>query len=314
MTFQFITILLSFWPFSIQMGQSDGHSSYSIIQETPDQIQIRSNSGIEFRCVFIKPGEFEMGDKKRYASNKLVRGAMTLAGHGSAHPSDAGPVRTTKITKGYYILDTKVTADAYCEFLNEAKQEKESWIIAGSFLGGYSVIRLKDGRYIPVEKRDRAFVSTTTWHGATAYCEWLSRKLGRKVRLPTEAEWEYCAKGQEGREFPWGKIRDNNVNYGYLIAPDDPPHKLAKAYPANATPQKVYDMIGPIAEWCNDLYQRKYDLHDTVDPQGPERNEDQTRVLRGRREETTYRANTLPVASMTGGIYGFRFVVEANRK
>jgi len=309
-----ITILLSFLSFSIPLSQAGDQYKYSILEENSDQLRFRSNSGIEFRCVNIKPGEFEMGDKKGYSSNKWLRGAMTLAGHGSAHPSDAGPVRKTKITKGYYILDTKVTADAYCEFLNEVKREKESWIIPGSFLGGYSVIRLKERRYFPLEKRSHAFVSTTTWHGATAYCEWLSRKLGRKVRLPTEAEWEFCAKGQEGREFPWGKTRDNNVNYGYLIGPDDPAYQLAKSYPANATPQKVYDMIGPVAEWCSDLYQRKYDLHDTVDPQGPKRNEDQARVLRGRRVKTTYRDNTLPDASMSGGIYGFRFVVEENPK
>lgn len=310
MSLQMIMILLSFWSFSTPVSQTGDQSRYSILEENSNQLRFRSNSGIEFRCVHIKSGEFEMGDKKRYPSNKWLRGAMTLAGQGSAHPSDAGPVRKTKITKGYYILDTKVTADAYCEFLNEVRREKESWIIPGSFLGGYSVLQLKNGRCVPMEKREQAFVSTTTWHGATAYCEWLSKKLGRKVRLPTEAEWEYCAKGQEGRDFPWGKIRDNNVNYGYLIGPDDPPCQLAKAYPANATPQKVFDMMGPVAEWCSDLYQSKYDLHDTVDPQGPKRNEDQARVLRGRRVETTFRAKSLPDGSMTGGIYGFRFVVE----
>lgn len=315
MSFQMITILLSFWSFSTPLGQAGDQYKYSILEENSEQLRFRSNSGIEFRCVLIKPSEFEMGDKKRYVSNKLLRGAMTLAGHGSAHPSDAGPIRKTKISKGYYILDTKVTAEAYCEFLNEVNHEKNRWIVLRlPVIGGYSEINLKEGRYVPFDKLERAVVSTATWHGASAYCEWLSKKLGRKVRLPTEAEWEFCAKGPEGKEYPWGPTRDNKVNYGYFILPDDPQHTFAKAYPANATPQQVYDMIGPVAEWCSDLYQRKYDINDIVDPKGPKNNDDGAHVLRGRRLETTYRDKNLPEASVGAGIYGFRFVVEETPK
>lgn len=304
-------LLLGLLPLGVPVNQTGDSTKYTILEESTDQLRFRSSSGIEFRCALIQPGEFEMGDKKAYTSNKLLRGMMRVAGHGSAQPSDAGPIRKTTITKGFYILDTKVTAEAYCEFLNEVKAEKDRWIILRlPILGGYSQIRLKEGRYVPFDKLERAAVSTATWDGANAYCEWLSKKLGRKVRLPTEAEWEFCAKGPEGRHYPWGQSRSQQVNYGYFIGADDPPNMIAKAYPANATPQRVYDMIGPVAEWCCDRYQRKYDLNDTVDPQGPPRNEDQARVLRGRRTETTYRAHSLPEASVSAGIYGFRFVVK----
>jgi len=258
----------------------------------------------------MKPGEFEMGDKRAYTPNKLLRGLMKVAGLGSATPSDAGPIRKTTITRGYYILDTKMTADAYCEFLNDAPKGDKPYVIPGSFLGGYSVLRLKEGRYAPVDKLDRAMVSTTTWHGATAYCEWLSRKLGRKVRLPTEAEWEYCARGNEERNFPWGQSRESTVNYGDETKITHPHCFMAKAFPVNATPQKVYDMIGPVAEWCSDLYERKYDKDDKVDPKGPVKNEDGARVLRGRRIEAGYRQHCLPEATMTAGTFGFRFIVE----
>ena len=311
MQYPALWILLSLWPSSVLSHQSDDQYSYSIVVEDLEQLRFRSSGGITFRCVYIKPGEFDMGDKKRYVTNKLLRGVMTVVGHGSAQPSDAGPVRKTKISKGFYVLDTKVTAEAFCEFLNEVKPEKKRWIILGlPFIGGYSVVRFEEGRYFPLDKLERAPVSTVTWNGACAYCEWLSKKLGKKVRLPTEAEWEYCAKGPESREYPWGNSFDNNANYGYFTRADDPKNALAGAYPANATPQKVYDLIGPVAEWCSDRYQRQYDLADNIDPQGPKQNDDEARVLRGRRIETTYRSYSLPDASVGAGIYGFRFVVE----
>ncbi len=47
-------------------------------------------------------------------------------------------------------------------------------------------------------------VVLVSWNDATAYCKWLSQKTGRYFRLPTEAEWEYAARGPESRIYPWG--------------------------------------------------------------------------------------------------------------
>ena len=60
-------------------------------------------------------------------------------------------------------------------------------------------------------------VVQVTWHDAAAYCKWLTKKLNKPgwiIRLPTEAEWEKAARGNDGRIYPWGDGPDKNkMNY-----------------------------------------------------------------------------------------------------
>ena len=47
-----------------------------------------------------------------------------------------------------------------------------------------------------------------TWHDALAYVQWLAERTGKPYRLPTEAEWEKAARGEDGRLWPWGNDWD----------------------------------------------------------------------------------------------------------
>jgi formylglycine-generating enzyme required for sulfatase activity/predicted esterase len=114
---------------------------------------------------------------------------------------------------------------------------------------------------------DRYPLLGVNWDAATAYCNWLSVKTGKRYRLPTEAEWEKAARGTDQRRFPWGNAIDHS--YANFVG--------AQSYDTgvpvgsfngkklgdlqthdNASPYGAYDMAGNVMEWCQDWYDRDY--------------------------------------------------------
>lgn len=143
-----------------------------------------------------------------------------------------------------------------------------------------------DRSYIRLRYYNDAFYNNypviyVSWEGAKTYCDW------RGARLPTEAEWEYAARGGlEGKNYPWGDVfedgqvnfcdlhcpmgwADKNINDGY---PDTSP---VGSYPPNG--YGLYDVIGNTYEWAYDFY----DVYPGGDPNASEFFGQQAHVLRG---------------------------------
>lgn len=117
------------------------------------------------------------------------------------------------------------------------------------------------GRQLPsangwgIERRP---VINVSWHDAVAYTAWLSEKTNKNFRLPSEAEWEYAAKGGAKTLYPWGAvIGKNNANCkgcgsrwdGLMTAP------VGSFAPNN---YGLHDMIGNVYEWCLDARHDNY--------------------------------------------------------
>jgi formylglycine-generating enzyme len=106
-------------------------------------------------------------------------------------------------------------------------------------------------------------VSSVSWFDAVEFCAWLSEKWGSSVRLPTEAEWEFAARGGlEQKLFPWGdevKLYPERWQNG--------PEPVAQLEPNG---YGLFDMCENVHEWCSDWFDaRYYDGSPAENPAGP---------------------------------------------
>jgi len=165
---------------------------------------------------------------------------------------DAKPVHRVRITSGFWLGQCEVTNAQYRRFCDAT------------------------GREFPTEsdQGDDHPVVWVSWHGAQAYCEHYG------LRLPTEAEWEYAARGSEGRLYPWGDEWDaGKCCDGDNQGPGGHTYPVG-SFPAGVSWCGALDLAGNVLEWCWDWYGAGYYGESPgADPQGP--TADDYRVLRG---------------------------------
>jgi formylglycine-generating enzyme required for sulfatase activity len=91
-----------------------------------------------------------------------------------------------------------------------------------------------------------------TWHNAMTFCKWLSKKTGRKYRLPTEAEWEYACRAGTRNVYSFGDTAKQLEEFTRFNANSDGENFEAAQQKPN--PWGIYDMSGNVYEWVFDFY------------------------------------------------------------
>ncbi len=196
--------------------------------------KVRENPKDGLKYVWIPAGTFQMG---------CSPGDSECGG-------DEKPVHQVTITKGFWIGQTDVTVGAYKRFAAATGRQMPD---APSFNNGWA--------------NENMPIVNVTWDDAQAYCGWMGG------RLPTEAEWEYAARGgsTEARYGPIDEIAWYDQNSGNQT--HDVAQKRANGF-------GLYDMLGNVWQWVNDWYDPNYYQNSpSQDPSGP--SSGQLRVLRG---------------------------------
>ena len=182
--------------------------------------------------VFVPAGTFYMGglDPKAASNEKPVH-QVTM---------DAFWIDKVEVTNAMYEL---CVAAGGCRLPMEFKSASRTIYYSNADFAEYPVI------YV-------------TWYQADTYCKWAGR------RLPTEAEWERAARGDDSRVYPWGDLVPDasHANFNSIFGDTTRVGDI----PMSASPYGALDMAGNVAEWTNDFYDADYyGSGVTFNPPGP---------------------------------------------
>ncbi len=244
--------------------------------------RMTDDKGIEM--VYVPAGKFLMG------SNKNPR---------------EKPIHEVQITQPFWLDLTPVTNAAYAHFVNAGGYKKPDYWTQASWdwLQTKKITAPSDYDNFTDPRQPRIGVS---WYEVCAYARW------RGGRLPTEAEWEWAARGPENRSYPWGDTfdasrliyRDNSLGKSAIVG--------SGIRVTGASWVGALDMSGNVWEWQSSLYiPYPYQSDDGREDQ----NKDGTHVLRGGSffdgqdlARSAYRNSSHPYSRNYGYFFGFRVV------
>ncbi|MCS7019581.1 MAG: formylglycine-generating enzyme family protein [Cytophagales bacterium] len=221
----------------------------------------------------------------------LVEGGNFLMGSEDGEPEEQ-PIHKVSVSS-FYIGKYEVTVAQYREFCKEtgrAMPETPKW--------GW---------------QDTAPIVNVSWNDANAYCKWLTQKTGQPYRLPTEAEWEFAARGgNKTKKFRFAGSNnldevgwfDKNSNKRTQPVGEKMPNELG-----------LYDMSGNVWEWVQDWFDSDYySKSPEKDPPGPSRGS--MRVMRSGswinyEEDNRIAIRISNMPHDTGPFFGFRVALSA---
>jgi formylglycine-generating enzyme required for sulfatase activity len=222
----------------------------------------------------------------------IPAGPFTMGQDGSKPKN--GPAHEVDLP-AYEIDRFEVTNDEFAYFVEQAgyvtyaeQNSSKNWTNAAEGKGNHPVV------YV-------------TWDDATKYCEWAGK------RLPTEAEWEKAARGDDGRAYPWGN--EFNPANGNFYEGGIRGTTAVGSFPAGASPYGVEDVAGNVREWVEDYFLAYPGAAPDADPFFGEEN----RVNRGGgwfdgedgEVVTTYNRNAGPPGISANDDIGFRCARDA---
>ncbi|NLO00770.1 MAG: SUMF1/EgtB/PvdO family nonheme iron enzyme, partial [Bacteroidales bacterium] len=256
----------------------------AVINSHEDFTETIPKTSISFNMKAIPGGSFKIGSPEEEQLNK----------------PDEWPQKEVKISP-FFMAEIEVTWDEYLAFYGATAAEGRSTDTEGTRTE--TEVDAITGPTPPYGQPDQNWglgnrpAITMTHHAAETYCKWLSHVTGKTYRLPTEAEWEYAARGKtetpfffEGnpKDFSekgfFGKLfgKSNDLINKYIIYAGNSQAKTETPDVVEPNPYGLKNMLGNAAEYCSDWYaEDAYEkLTDgTVDPKGPSSGEEY--VIRG---------------------------------
>jgi len=202
---------------------------------------------------------------------------------GDTHVDATTGIRFLYVPKGSFVMGSPGYEDA-----TPHRVEVSAFWVAETPVtnASYELFLRATGRREPRYWRESQFsdpqqpVVGVTWEDAMAFCAWLSETSRQWISLPSEAQWEYAARSDDGRPFPWGDELPDGTRACYNKNAEGRPARVG-SYPAGRGPFGALDQAGNVWEWCLDVWDyAAYAKHASADPVALEGDEN-ARVVRG---------------------------------
>jgi formylglycine-generating enzyme required for sulfatase activity len=242
-------------------GRPPEPKSESRASPSPRAGEIRTNATDGLEYAYVPAGTAEVG---------------CAAQDTQCFPEEKPRHRVT-LTRGFWLGRRNVTARAYVKFASSTGRA------------------LPQGTVYTHGGSEREPASSLSWDDALAFCRWSGG------RLPTEAEWEYAARGGEGEDtlYPWGNDYPWRGEPG--PRPLDRPNRLG-----------LYELTGVQAQWCSDWFDKdSYAAAPSADPAGPPSGEQ--RVLRGQSSGARQNPWILRISNRGRGLPGVPYAAAGVR-
>ena len=244
-------------------------SSSSYHQSAANQDFTETAWGVNMKMIWVEGGDFLMG---------------CTSEQGGDCDSDEQNVRRVTVD-GFYIGMLEITQSQWEKVVGTSISQQRNKKGSDNSLKGV-------GPDYPMY-----YVS---WDEAMEFCRLLSNKTGRTYTLPTEAQWEYAARG--GNKNEGAKYAGSNMIDAVAWYKDNSGSSTHIVGSKRANALGIYDMTGNVKEWCKDWYANSYVSYDTNNPVGP--SSGSNRVFRG--SSWWFSASSCRVANRSSGSPDFR--------
>lgn len=242
----------------VSTGGGEKYDSLARVTEFKDFSETLPGTNAALRMIAVPGGEFTIGspDKEPY------------------HRKDESPQKNVRISP-FFMSEVEVTWRQFWAFYNETMSEGRTPPAKIYANNSRSDIDAVSGPTPPFGFPDQGWgmgdrpAITMTHYAAETFCQWLSLKTGRTYRLPTEAEWEYAARGgtstpyffdgdpkKFSKENFWNKFSgaDTTMISRYIIYDANSSDQTQEASKVKANPFGLKNMLGNVMEYCADKY------------------------------------------------------------